>query len=137
MESLSGMYKQGKMLMLSGKSSYPMYFISAMDYGNQVARSFRILNNENKEYVIQGKESFTADDAVRIFKTNYRKEKLFISKAPLGMLKFFGNFNTKMNYGAHIIEALNNYPEKFEAEATWKELGEPEMTIKRYATELE
>jgi hypothetical protein len=136
MESLSGMYKQGKMLMLAGKSKYPMYFISASDYGKQVARSFSILANENKEYTIQGKEAFNADDAVKLFKSSYRKENLFISKAPLAMIRFFGNFNTKMNYGAHILEALNNYPEKFEAESTWKELGEPEMTIKRYASEL-
>ena len=73
---------------------------------------------------------------MKLFKSHYKKEKLFISKAPLGMLKFFGNFSTKMNYGANILEALNNYPEKFAAEATWKELGEPEMTIKKYAEQL-
>lgn len=136
MESLSGMYKQGKMLMLAGKSSHPMYFISAVDYGKQVAKSFSILTTENKEYIIQGTEAFNADDAVKLFKSNYKKEKLFISKAPLGMLKLFGNFSTKMNYGANIIEALNNYPEKFSAETTWKELGEPTMTIKKYAEQL-
>ncbi len=136
MESLAGMYKQGKMLMLAGKSSYPMYFISAFDYGKQVAKSFSILSDENKEYVVQGTEAFNADDAVKLFKSHYKKEKLFISKAPLGMIKFFGMFTTKMNYGAHILDALNNYPEKFEAETTWKELGKPQMTIKKYSEEL-
>ena len=136
MESLSGMYKQGKMLMLSGKSLYPMYFISAVDYGKQVAKSFSIPTSENKDYIVQGTESFIADDAVKLFKSNYKKEKLFISKAPLAMLKFFGNFSIKMNYGSHIIDALNNYPEKFQAETTWKELGKPEMTIKKYAEGL-
>jgi hypothetical protein len=86
--------------------------------------------------VIQGAEAFTADEAVKTFRRNYKKEKLIISKAPLGMLKFFGNFSTKMDYGAHIIDALNNYPEEFRAEATWKELGKPEVTIKKYAEEL-
>jgi uncharacterized protein YbjT (DUF2867 family) len=134
MESLLNMYKQGKMLMLSGKSEHPMYFISAVDYGKQVAKSFSILNDENKEYTIQGKEAFTADEAVKLFRNHYKKEKLFITKAPLGMLKFLGNFNTRMSYGAHIIEALNKYPEKFGAELTWKELGEPEMSVKRFAS---
>lgn len=136
MESLSGMYKQGKMLMLAGKSVHPMYFISAVDYGKQIAKSFSILTIENKEYVIQGVEAYNADDAVKLFKSNYKKEKLFLSKAPIGMLKFFGNFSTKMNYGANILDALNNYPEKFEAEATWKELGKPEMTISKYVQGL-
>jgi hypothetical protein len=43
-------------------------------------------------------------------------------KAPIGVLKFFGNFNRKFNYGANIVDALNNYPEKFEAQKTWEEL---------------
>lgn len=136
MESLYNMYKMGSKLLLAGKSAHPMYFISAVDYGKQVAKSFAILNDENKEYTIQGTEAYTADDAVVVFKNNYKKEKLSISRAPLGMLKFFGNFSTKMNYGANILDALNNYPEKFEAEATWKELGKPEMTIKKYAEQF-
>ncbi len=135
-ESLGGMYKQGKRLLLAGTSAHPMYFISAVDFGKQVAKSFSIQMSENKEYIIQGTEAYNADDAVKLFKENYKKEKLSISKAPLGMLKFLGAFNTKMNYGAHILEALNNYPEKFAAENTWKELGKPEMTIKRYASEF-
>ncbi len=33
----------------------------------------------------------------------------------------------------HIIEALNNYPEKFEAQSTWNELGKPSITLKDFA----
>lgn len=133
MESLYNMYKMGRMMLLSGTSEYPMYFISAADYGKQVAKSFSVLTTENKDYVIQGTEAFIADDAVKLFKKNYKKENLIISKSPLFMIKLMGNLNAKMSYGAHIIEALNRYPEKFEAESTWKELGKPEMTIEKYA----
>lgn len=136
MESLSSVYKMGNKMMLAGESKEPMFFISATDYGKQVAKALIEQNNGNKEYYIQGPQAFTADEAVKEFMKHYSKNKLSISRAPLGMLKFFGMFNTKMNYGAHILKALNNYPEKFMAQKTWDELGKPETTIAEYARQF-
>jgi hypothetical protein len=48
-----------------------------------------------------------------------------------------GAFNQKINYGAKIIDALNNYPEKFGAETTWAELGKPTVTLAEYARKAE
>jgi len=133
MESISNLYKMGNKMMLAGKSLAPMYFISAYDYGKQVSRSLLQNNTGNKEYYIQGPEAFTADNAIAEFMKYYTKEKLTLTRAPLGMLRFFGWFNTKMNYGAHILEALNNYPETFKAQPAWDDLGKPETTVKKYA----
>lgn len=58
-------------------------------------------------------------------------------KAPVGLLKFFGKFTNKFNYGANIIEALNNYPEKFEAEKTWQDLGKPQVKFIDYIKKIE
>lgn len=134
MENFEGNYRQGNRLLLAGTSEHKMYFISGSDYGRQVARSFQTLGNENKEYPVQGPEGFTADEAAREYARHYRKTKLSITKAPLGLIRFFGHFNQKMNYGAHIIEAMNRYPEKFESENTWKELGKPVTTLRDYAS---
>lgn len=128
-----GGYKQGNKMMLAGESKSPMWFISGSDYGKQVARSFEILEDENCEYAAQGLEPFTADEAIKVFVENYQKEKLKISKAPMFVLKILGLVNQKMSYGAKIIEALNNYPEKFESEKTWEELGKPQVTLAEYA----
>ncbi|MCE3229102.1 MAG: NAD(P)H-binding protein [Bacteroidetes bacterium] len=136
MESLSNMYKMGNKMMLAGESKEPMFFISGADYGKQVARAIIEHNNGNREYYVQGPQAFTADRAVEEFMKHYTKEKLSISRAPLGVIKFFGMFSTKMNYGANILEALNNYPEKFMAQKTWDELGKPETTIADYARQL-
>ena len=68
-----------------------------------------------------------------IFVQNYKKEKLNISTAPFWLLKFLANFSATINYGVYIIEALNRYPEKFESEHAWKELGKPETTLKKFA----
>jgi uncharacterized protein YbjT (DUF2867 family) len=132
MESFDkGAYRQGNMIALAGDSMYPMYLISGSDYGKQVVQAF--LHNEgNQEYVIQGKEAFTADEAARLFVQHYKKSKIRIVKMPLGILKFMGQFSNKFSYGAHIIEALNHYPEKFESEKTWQELGQPQTTFLEY-----
>jgi hypothetical protein len=47
-----------------------------------------------------------------------------------------GLFNQKFNYGYYIVEALNKYPEKFEAQQTWDELGKPTISLKEFAESL-
>lgn len=128
-----GGYVQGKRVNLAGTSAHPMFFIAGSDYGKQVARSFTLAVSANKEYIIQGPEGFTADQAARVYKQHYSRQPLRIIKAPLGLIKFMGYFNEKLNYLAHIIEALNNYPEHFEGEASWQELGKPEVKLEEYA----
>jgi hypothetical protein len=110
-----------------------MYFIAASDFGRQVAEAFRNDSSGSKEYVIQGSEGFTADEAAATYLQHSSNKALRISRAPLGMLKLIGKFNQEINYGYHIIEALNNYPERFDAEQTWKDLGKPSITLQDFA----
>ncbi len=131
MESFLGKYKQGKRILLAGTSQYPMYYIAAEDYGRQVAQSLTI--DGNQEYVIQGPDPLTQERAAAIFLANYKKEKLTLSKLPLGILKFFGLLSGTANYGAHIVEALNFYPEKFESDEAWRMLGKPSITMKQFS----
>lgn len=133
MDNFHSTYRQGKRLLLAGESKGKMHFIAGEDFARQVVQSFDILTTENKEYAIQGLEAYTADEATSIFQQSYTKEKLSISKAPLSLLRFLSIFSQKMNYGVHIIEALNNYPEKFEAKQTWDELGKPTITLRDFA----
>lgn len=126
---------QGNKILLAGTSLYPMFFISGKDYGKQVVRAFQ-QDAGNREYVIQGQHGYTAEEAAKVYAGNYTSKKLSILKMPLGLLYFLGNFSKKMNYGARIVEALNRYPEKFEAEKTWAELGRPEITFIDYIRAL-
>ncbi len=126
-----GAYRQGNKLMLAGISKYKMYLISGNDYGKQVVNAI-FLDNGNQEYVIQGQEGFTADEAADFYTKNYVKDKVKIMKMPISFMKFFGLFTNKFNYGAKIVDALNNYPEKFEAEKTWRDLGRPETKFIDY-----
>ena len=132
MESFDkGGYRLGDNLALSGKSRYKMFLIAGCDYGKQVTKAFEI-NTGNHEYNIQGQEGYTADEAAEYYVRHYSRRKVKIMRAPLGMLKFLGLFTNKFNYGAKIVDALNNYPEKFESAKTWKELGKPETTFYDY-----
>lgn len=132
MESFDkGGYRQGNRISLAGTSKYKMYLVSAADYGKQVVKAFE-LNNGNNDYVVQGLDGYIADDAAKIVVENYKKAKLTVAKAPLGVLKFIGIFVQKLNYAANITKTLNDYPEKFEAEKTWQELGKPETRFIDY-----
>jgi uncharacterized protein YbjT (DUF2867 family) len=133
MDNFHTTYLRGNKLLLAGTSAQKMWWISAEDYAKQVVASLKTSAAENKEYVVQGPEAYTADEAAEIFIQHYHHARLSVSKAPLGLLKFLGKFNQKMNYGYHIIEALNNYPEQFEAEETWKDLGRASTTLRLFA----
>jgi len=127
---------RGNKVAALGSSVAPMWFIAAADYGKQVAASFRVLTDENREYNVQGPEPFTFEEGNKVFTDNYKRAKLKTMKAPMWIMKFLGLFIQKYNYAWHICEALNNYPEKFESENTWKELGRPATTLAAYARSL-
>lgn len=126
-----GAFIQGNRINLAGTSKYPMYLIAGDDYGKQVVKAFEN-DNGNNEYVVQGQDGYTADDAVKLFADNFTKAKLKVTKLPYGLLKFFGYFTNKFNYGANIVDAINNYPEKFGAEKTWQDLGKPQTRFIDY-----
>ena len=135
MECLDKQMLQGTRIMLAGKSEAPMWFIAAKDYGVQVAWALKKAGDSNQEYIVQGLEPFTSDEAAKVFIENV-KSKIKIMKTPLAPLKYLGIFNQRMNYAYHICEALNKYPEKFESESTWNDLGKPSTTLAEYVASL-
>lgn len=132
MESFDkGAYRKGNKINLAGTSKYPMYLIAGADYGKQVVKAFQN-DNSNNEYVVQGQEKYNADDAAKLFADNYKKNKIKVAKLPFGILKFLGRLSNKFSYASNIIDAMNNYPEKFEAEKSWQDLGKPQTKFMEY-----
>jgi uncharacterized protein YbjT (DUF2867 family) len=136
MESFDQLLMQGKRILLAGDSKAPMYFIAADDYAQQVTRSFQLLTTENKEYPVQGLTAYNWKDGARIFIAHYARIPLKTLRAPLGIFKLMGTLIPMVDYGAKISEALNKYPEQFEAQQTWAELGKPVITLAQYATSI-
>lgn len=126
-----GSMRQGNRLTLAGRSRHKMYLIAGDDYGRQVVRAFELDKGDNV-YAVQGKEGFTTDEAAALFAQHYTAVKLSVSSLPMGILRFLGLFSRRFDYVAHIVHALNEYPEAFQAETTWKELGEPRLTLLEY-----
>lgn len=135
MECLDKQMLRGNKLMMINGSVAKMWFIAAEDYGKQVAKAFQVGGNNNQEYNIQGTEGYDWNQATTIFTTNYKMPvKPMI--LPPGIVKIPGLVNQKMNYAAKICEALNKYPEKFESENTWRDLGKPEIGLIAYIKNL-
>jgi uncharacterized protein YbjT (DUF2867 family) len=133
METFINLVRGNNIYLVSG-SRAPMWMISAEDYGRQVNKALEIAKG-NQEFVIQGLEPFTWDEAAKHI-IQHANRKLGIKKAPMGLVKLLGMFSPKINYGANILTALNQYPEKFESEETWSLLGKPTITLKEFAGRL-
>ncbi len=133
MENFLNIQKAGSKIQLAGNSKQKMYYIAGQDYAKQVANSYKLLKEENRDYPVQGLKGYIADDAAKIFIRYYKRENLKIQKTPLFLIQLLGKFSPKFFYVGKIIEALNNYPEKFQSELTWKELGKPILTIEEFA----
>ncbi|MFT6205340.1 MAG: hypothetical protein ACJA1O_002957 [Spirosomataceae bacterium] len=121
----------GNFIAEAGKSFHKMYFIAAEDYGNQVANDLGNESTESREFSIQGTEAFTYNGANRVF-AQYSPKKLTVLHTPLWVFKMGSVLIRKVDYLYHIMTAINNYPEKFESEKTWLELGKPAITLKEF-----
>ena len=136
METLVRSIQKNK-LMVAGKAKYKNWWISGHDYGKQVATAFKVIpENESRDYTVQGPEALIFNEAAKIFAENYSKGALKVSSTPLGLLKFIGLFSAQVKYITKILEIINNHPETFMAEDTWKELGKPETTVADFARNL-
>ncbi len=137
MESIVGQYKSGNHLMILGKPQYPLHWISAKDYGKQVANAIRF-DQGNKEYIIQGPEAIAVEDAFKIFIKNFKTKSgpLKIRKMPISLMKMAALFSDDLSYGVQITESINNYPEEFGAEETWTKLGKPTTTLDEFARQM-
>ncbi|QJW90428.1 NmrA family NAD(P)-binding protein [Spirosoma taeanense] len=136
MESLLKTQRVGPLVLLVGQSSVRPWYVAAHDYGQQVARALRLAKDgQNQEYVIQGPEAVTQHEAALRLVAAYSSKTLRVLTMPPFLMRLGRPFSAQANYGWHITEALNQYPESFEAAQTWAELGRPETTIERFANQ--
>ncbi|WP_400194127.1 SDR family oxidoreductase [Hymenobacter sp. B81] len=133
METLVGTQLAGSRILVAGKARHGMHWVSGRDYGRQVAAALRLPAAANREYVVQGPEPLTTLEAAQQVARYHGRRRLTVSYAPLGLIRFLGRFVPRMNYGAHIIEALNEMPEPFQAAQTWRDLGPATEPVRDFA----
>lgn len=135
-ENIPELQPKGSRVMLAGNQITQSWWIGAHDYGKQVARSFQILDDEDKKYPIQGPEPYSFEEAADVFIEHYAPKQLKKMKAPLGIFKYLGWFSDQMDYQYNILYAINHYDEQFQSEQTWQELGKPQTSLAAFAESL-
>lgn len=134
MESMLSTQRAGLVILLVGRSAVRPWYVAARDYGVQAVRALqRAKDNENQEYVIQGPEAVMQHEAANRVVAAYKPERLRVITVPPIMMKFGRLFSPQADYGWHITEALNKYPETFESQQTWVDLGKPYTTLEEFA----
>ncbi|HEX9881065.1 MAG TPA: NmrA family NAD(P)-binding protein [Hyphomicrobium sp.] len=132
METLPQRHRLGSALVLAGTSHHANYWIAADDFGRQVARAFAMPETAGRDYVIQGPELVTYEEAAERY-VRAKGDGLRVVKLPLALLRFLGLFSTGIRFNARILRTVLRYPEEFKAEETWRDLGKPATTIEAFA----
>jgi uncharacterized protein YbjT (DUF2867 family) len=130
METLPQRHMVGSVFMMTGWSRNPNYWIAGRDFGRQVARSFALPEAADREYAVQGPEAMTYNEAARRYARASGTPRLTL---PLFFINIAGIVSPSMRFNARIMRTVLRYPERFEAEDTWRDLGRPATTIEEFA----
>lgn len=133
MDNFNNGMRDGNKINTIGKSIEKAWWIAGEDFGRQVANSFKINDNLNKEYPVQGPEPLTTQEAAKIYVEYSSVENLSIANLPMGVAKFLALFVKPLKFVVPFMEVVNNNKETFESQKTWDELGKPTITLIRYA----
>ena len=134
METLPQRHMLGRTFVMTGWSRNRNYWIAGRDLGRQVARSFAIPEAANREYVVQGPEPMTYNEAAR----RYVREASIPRRLtlPLFFIDIAGIVSPSMRFNGRMMRTVLRYPERFEAEDTWRDLGRPATTIEEFGRTL-
>lgn len=134
MELLPNMIR-GPAIQWVGSTSVKIYWVSVVDYAQQVVKAFQAPDLMPTDIPVQGPEAISVRNALRQFVANYDPS-LKIRVAPLWVMRLIGVFNPKMHFVAHLFAYFGNHEDPFYSGETWKLLGKPTTTLKDFATAL-
>ena len=120
-----------------GSNEHPIYWISASDYSRQLMQAIGNPAAFNKDYPIQGKEGLVHKEAALAFFRIYDPG-IKVSELPGGVLRIMALFNKQMKVLVAMDRYFKRYKEEFLAaeHGTFRDLGEPQLTLQDYAEEL-
>lgn len=133
MENLSGGMLQGSRLMLAGNSPQQAWWIAGEDFGRQVGVALHLDHSESREFVIQGPEPMTMQEAATAFAKHYPSDSVKVTTMPMAALRFMAVFAKKMRFLTNLMAVVNGNEEHFEAQPAWDLLGTPQIALADYA----
>lgn len=132
-ENITELQMSGGRIMLGGTQKTRSWWVGASDYGKQVAAAFRLGDDRDREFIVQGPDAYNWREAAEEFIEHYNTRKLKTMWSPLWPFHLMGFFSNTLDFQYRILKAINNYDEQFAAEETWKELGRPQTTLADFA----
>ncbi|CAN0000620.1 unnamed protein product, partial [Phaeothamnion confervicola] len=118
-----------------GNTDIKVYWISVTDYARQVVKAFQSPDTMPEHCPVQGPEAITIRTAMERFVQNYDPS-LKIRVAPLWIIKILALFSGKMRFLAHLFDYFGSHEDPCYAEATWRDLGKPTITLEAFARGL-
>ncbi|WP_213879007.1 NAD(P)H-binding protein [Pseudomonas sp. dw_358] len=118
-----------------GNTKIKIYWISVVDYAQQVVKAFENHASIPEHCAVQGPEAISVRQAMKRFVEHYDPT-LKIRIAPLWVMKIIGFFNPHMKFVAHLFEYFGNHEDPFYAEQTWQKLGKPKTTLELFAKKI-
>ena len=101
----------------------------------RLAFPFALPSAANREYVVQGPEPMSYNEAARKFARAAAARPLVV-RLPLSILRLAGLMSPEMRFNANMMETVLSYPEVFKAEKTWRDLGQPTTAIEEFVRSL-
>lgn len=129
----NGMVRNGKITVPKIANANKAWWIAGSDFGKIVARAFQTPMSLQREYPVQGTEEMTMEEAAQAFAENYQKQQLSVGTMPFGLMKVLGWLIPQMSFLSKLMGVMLYNKETFESQATWNELGKPELTIRTFA----
>lgn len=117
-----------------GNAKDPVYFTNAFDFTQHLSNAIGNETTYYKEYPIQGKQGINHPSAAKEFLSIY-SAKTKVQITPTWLLKIFALLKKEMKIIAQMAEYFGKSVEQFQAEEfnTYRDLGQPNMTISQYA----
>ena len=128
-------FRNGNNIRILGNGSFPIHWISAIDFGKQASKAFFNEEALNQEFSIQGTEAWTLQDAAELYVNQHKSEKLRLTKLSGNLLRLLVRIRPALHEKALWFDRVNSYPEKFQSENAWKLFGVPPTTLSEFARE--
>jgi uncharacterized protein YbjT (DUF2867 family) len=119
-----------------GDHKHPMYYTNTSDLAENIFNAIGNKKAFNKAYTVQGKEGMSFPEAAKNFLSAYNPN-IKVVELPMETIEHIGLPSKDDElFMEHMLTYVEQLKEKFVSENTWKELGEPKLSITDFAIKL-
>lgn len=132
MEDLATACRWGRRALIPGTSKRKHWFIALADYARQVVRSLVVDTTLNTTYPVQGAEGLTVAEAFAQWQSVRPTTAPRLQSVPMSLVRAAALASPRLRFAAEAAAAMNRYPEHFQAERTWRDLGRPRISLEQF-----